>query len=233
MRPAAVLVAPGTNSHEESVFAIQQAGLDAEVVLVADVISGQEDLLDRPGVMVPGGFAWGDHFGAGRVFGVALGDQLRAFADTGRPMLGVCNGFQVFFEAGLFCGPSGESGGALVRNISAKLESRWITVRADWGSPWTEGIEGALLSLPVAHGEGRWLPSDTTDHLSVAFRYCRDGRPTEAYPWNPSGTPGGVTGLCNGVVMGMMPHPERATLPWHGSDAGRRVFDAFVRLMRR
>ena len=232
MRPVAVLLGPGTNCHEETVFAIEQAGMSADVVPVSDIVEGREKLNDRPGVVTPGGFSWGDHFGAGRVFGVALRDPLKAFAATGRPMLGICNGFQVFFEAGLYEAPDGQSGGALVRNTSGTFESRWIAIRAEAGSPWTEGIAGAVLPLPVAHGEGRWLPADRTSHLTTVFRYCKDGHPTEAYPHNPSGTPDGVTGLCNGLVLGLMPHPERATMPWHGSTAGRLVFDAFVRLMK-
>lgn len=233
MKPAAILLAPGTNCHEESQFAIEQAGMAAEVIPVSDVLEGREDLRERPGVLVPGGFSWGDHFGAGRAFGLALSDQLKGFAALGRPMLGVCNGFQVFFEAGLFDAPDGRLGGALVQNLGGQFESRWISIVAEGGSPWTEGIEGAVLRLPVAHGEGRWLrPEVPPDHLTVVFRYCRDGLPTEAYPWNPSSTPDGMTGLCQGLVLGMMPHPERATLGWQGSTAGRLVFDAFVRLMR-
>jgi len=133
----------------------------------------------------------------------------------------------------LFDGPDGTSGGALVQNLSGRFESRWVTVRVEGSTPWTEGLEGALLHLPVAHAEGRWLrPQPPPKHLTTVLRYCRDGLPTEAYPWNPSGTPEGITGLCCGLVLGMMPHPERATLPWQGSTAGRLIFDAFVRLMR-
>jgi phosphoribosylformylglycinamidine synthase I len=232
MRPAAVLLGPGINCHEESVFAIEQAGMDAEVVLVSDLAAGREDLCDRPGVMVPGGFAWGDHFGAGRVLGLALSGKLRDFAATGRPMLGVCNGFQVFVEAGLFDAADGSSGGALVQNVSGRFESRWTTVVVEGGSPWAEGMEGEALRMPVAHGEGRWLRPECPDHLTTVFRYCNGAVPTEEYPANPSGTPEGVTGLANGLVLGMMPHPERATLEWQGSTSGRRVFAAFARLMR-
>lgn len=230
-RPIGVLLAPGTNCHEETVFAIEQAGQPAELLLASDITEGIISLMDYPAIVIPGGFSWGDYFGSGRAFGLILGDFLRQFAEDGRPILGICNGFQAMMEAGLF--DEGElSGGALVQNLSGKFESRWSRLLTLRGSPWTEGIEWRILRMPVAHGEGRWrIPDNTTCHLKSTFLYTDStGKSTTTYPDNPNGSPGGVTGLANGLVMGMMPHPERAVRPELGSIDGRLIFDALVRL---
>ena len=101
----AVLYAPGTNCHEETIAAIEIAGGSAKLVLLRDLMDGRERLDDYQAAVVPGGFSYGDHLGAGRIFGTAivarLRDQLKAFLDAGKPMLGVCNGFQVLTEAGI------------------------------------------------------------------------------------------------------------------------------------
>lgn len=237
MKPKiAVLLAPGTNCHEETAFAVEQSGAEAEILIVNRLLGQPKLIFDYSAVVIPGGFSWGDHFGSGRAFALICGEILRQYEETFRPMLGICNGFQAMMEAGLFNDGS-HSGGALVQNISGKFESRPVNLLALPSILWTDGYEGAILRMPVAHGEGRWLmPRNGAKHLSPTFAYCdEDGKiagSEEDYPVNPNGTIGGITGLSYDNVMGMMPHPERAIDPDLGSSDGRFIFDALVRLAR-
>ena len=157
----AVLYGPGINCHEETAFAVELAGLEARVVNFHDVMEGKDALTKYQALVVPGGFSWGDHLGSGRIFGLHLiaraADQLRELVDSGKPILGICNGFQILVETGLLPdGKVGTRGCALLQNKSAVLESRWVDLLVtDTQSIWTQGLEGRILRMPVAHGEGR------------------------------------------------------------------------------
>jgi phosphoribosylformylglycinamidine synthase len=236
----AVLYAPGINCHEETAFAVEYAGLQAKIVNFHNVLTGDENLVKYQAVVVPGGFSWGDHLGAGRIFGVHLiartADQLSQLVEDGKPILGICNGFQVLVETGLLPNRTiGNRKVALLQNQSAVFESRWVDLLVmNSHSIWTKGLEGRVLRMPVAHGEGR-LYWHCGDNLFKNFEkvgihpvvcYAKDGRPTEEYPANPNGTVGGIAGICDstGLIFGLMPHPERAVLPWHGSTDGMLLF---------
>lgn len=228
--------APGINCHEETAYAVELAGGIAEIVLVHDLLAGQVDLAGYQGFIIPGGFSWGDHIAAGRVYAVhlmaRLGEQFREFASQ-RPVLGICNGYQVLMEMGLLpAGELGERSGALAQNRSARFESRWVRLRAAGNDTfWTEGLVGRTLCLPVAHAEGRMVIRSGTI-VRPAFVYVDESdRPTEAYPANPAGSPDGVAGTVDysGLVLGMMPHPERAVLEVHGSTDGLALFRNLVR----
>lgn len=231
--PIGVLLSVGTQCHEETLWAIEQTGYPGQIILLQDVLDNHRILLDLAALVVPGGFSEGDYFGSGRAVAMILGDLLQQLADQSKPIIGICNGFQILMEAGLF--NDGEfSGGALVANTCGHFRKGWATLLAVRGSVWTEGIEGRILRMPYAHGEGRWyVPPNTIRHLKSNFHYVDGtGRPTTKYPDNPNGSPGGVTGLAKGLVMGMMPHPERAVRPELGSTDGRLIFDALVRLTK-
>ena len=239
----AVLYAPGTNCHEETIAAIELAGGKAELVLLRDLIDGRARLDSYQAAVVPGGFSYGDHLGAGRIFGTALVAQLREqlveFLDAKKPMLGVCNGFQVLTEAGILPGRTpGKRSMALIENQSARFEDRKVrlVVSAE-KCVWTEGLEGQTLNMPSAHAEGRPLICETgIPSARVVFRYAGDnGRPTMQYPENPNGAPEAVAGVTDstGLVLGLMPHPERAALPAHYSQDGLRVFRNLVRWLNR
>jgi len=284
----AVLYGPGINCHEETAFAVELAGLDAKVVNFHDVMEGKDALTKYQALVVPGGFSWGDHLGSGRIFGLHLiaraADQLRELVDTGKPILGICNGFQILVETGLLPdGNVGKRGCALLQNKSAVLESRWVDLLVtDARSIWTQGLEGRILRMPVAHGEGRlfWnaecgtgsaecempsaergarsaesgIPTPNSELRTPNFQvptpnselrtpnslirpvvcYAKDGTPTEEYPACPSGSPGGIAGIrdSTGLIFGLMPHPERASLPWHGSSDGMEIFTNLARYLR-
>lgn len=223
-----VLRAPGTNCDGETARALEELGCGAEVVHLRRLLDGRADILGYSGLVIPGGFSYGDHVRSGAIMGRtmahALGGKLSRFVDEGRLVLGICNGFQVLAEAGLLPGFDGTSRFpemALSKNASSHFEDRWVHLRAEEGRClFTRGLP-PFLRMPVAHGEGRVvLPPGGLEHLEasgqVALRYVlRSGEPAEGhYPENPNGSIGDIAAIANpeGNVLGLMPHPERAFL---------------------
>ena len=229
-----VLRAAGINCDEETAAACELAGGRPERVHVNQIAADSAALLDYAGLIIPGGFSYGDHLGAGKLLAVdmihRLGSALTRFIEDGRPVLGICNGFQVLVRAGLLPGRLGGEATAararqtvtLAENRSGHYECRWIRLRAEAKSPciFTRGIDQPF-TLPVGHGEGRLLGDDADlDIIDAsglsALRYVDpDGSPTSSYPANPNGSARGIAGICNamGTVFGLMPHPDRAHLP--------------------
>ena len=217
---ALVLRAAGTNCDRETVTALELAGGTAERVHV-NRLCERPALLERCGVLVvPGGFSYGDDVMAGRIFGNQLrlkaGAALAAFIARGGVVLGICNGFQVLVAAGLLPGGAAAGRVTLSLNASARLEDRWIHLRAASSrSPLLE--EGEIVTLPVAHAEGRLLAADAAavdalrDGGQVAFRYVAQNGGRPRYPENPNGAVDDIAGLLDptGRILGLMPHPER------------------------
>jgi phosphoribosylformylglycinamidine synthase I len=239
----AILYSPGTNCHEETAAAIELAGGKTELVLLKDLIENQKRLDDFQAAVVPGGFSYGDHLGAGRIFATMLvarlRDQLVRFLDAKKPLLGICNGFQVLTEAGILPGRTpGQRSMALLENQSARFEDRKVRmIVSNEKCAWTEGLVGQVLNMPSAHGEGRPFvarPEKSSSSRAV-FHYGDDaGKPTMDYPANPNGSPSAVAGITDesGLVLGLMPHPERASLPAHYSQDGLRIFQNLVKWLK-
>lgn len=239
----AVLYSPGTNCHEETAAAIELAGGKTQLVLLKDLIENQKRLDDYQAAVVPGGFSYGDHLGAGRIFATMLvarlRDQLVRFLDARKPLLGICNGFQVLTEAGILPGRTpGQRAMALLENQSARFEDRKVRmIVSNEACVWTEGLAGHVLNMPSAHGEGRPFGAGAGKSLSTraVFHYGDEsGKPSMDYPDNPNGSPGAVAGITDesGLVLGLMPHPERASLPAHYSQDGLRIFENLVRCLK-
>jgi len=239
---ALILRAPGINCDKEAAYACRLVGFEAELVHINSLLKAPDTLLDYAFLVIPGGFSYGDDLGAGTLLAknltIHLGKQLQQFVDEGRPVLGICNGFQVLVKAGLL--PGGEEGvihqGAINRtrtgeegvihqartigatltdNASAQFESRWVTLATPPSTClFTRGIERPL-ELPVAHGEGQFVFRGNIAYLQatkqIPLVYVTERADTETYPANPNGSVGNVAGVCNvrGNVLGLMPHPER------------------------
>ncbi|MFN8450033.1 MAG: phosphoribosylformylglycinamidine synthase subunit PurL [Anaerolineae bacterium] len=221
-----VLHADGSNRDREAALACELAGGAPEIVHVNQLIGGERRLLDYHMLVVPGGFSYGDDLGAGTLWALDLrqrfGDDVRRFVAEGRPVLGICNGFQALVKSGLLPGDS-ERRLTLTYNASARFECRWVYLQPNPGSPclFTQGLD-APIYCPVAHGEGRLAIADDATAESlwsgglVALTYANaDGSPA-SYPANPNGSVDGIAGLCNpaGNVFGLMPHPEDHVFFW-------------------
>ncbi|MFB6118357.1 phosphoribosylformylglycinamidine synthase I [Halosegnis sp.] len=200
----------GSNCDRDALAALEHLGVDAEIVWHADGLPE-----DVAGVVVPGGFSYGDYLRAGAMAARApVMEEVRAAAEAGVPVLGVCNGAQIGSESGL-------TPGAFTTNRSARFQCEHVHLRVENAdTPFTRAFDaGDVVSLPIAHGEGRFeIKDDALAALErddrVLFRYCdADGNVTDAA--NPNGSKDNVAGVLGEreTVAVLMPHPERATLP--------------------
>ncbi|MGQ9585793.1 MAG: phosphoribosylformylglycinamidine synthase I [Anaerolineae bacterium] len=222
-----ILHATGTNRDRETALACQMAGGAPEIVHVNQLRERSRSLLDYAMLVLPGGFSYGDALGAGKLWAVdlrfALGDDLARFIESGRPVLGICNGFQALVKSGYLPEPpNGNALATLTHNASARFECRWVWLEPDPESRciFTKGLT-ERITCPVAHGEGRFLTAGEEALIrlrkqgQVALRYVEaDGSPAD-YPANPNGSVDGIAGICNptGTVLGLMPHPEDHIFP--------------------
>jgi phosphoribosylformylglycinamidine synthase subunit PurQ / glutaminase len=255
----AVLQFPGTNCEFETLVAVKEVGMDGEIFRwnrPAGELSGFD------GFIIPGGFSYQDRIRAGVIASKEpVMSALKEEAGKGKPIIGICNGFQILVETGLLPG-SGKVDMALAQNVmlsQGKIVRRgyycdWVNLRHDAPSKRCSGsfaIErGALLKIPIAHGEGNLvtatpgLMEKLNDGGQVVFRYCdRNGRIINEFPFNVNGSTESIAAICNeqGNVLGMMPHPERAFFAWQlpafdprkqrpdEPGPGRRVFESMKR----
>jgi len=230
---AAVLVITGLglNCETETEAAFRMAGARPERVHLLDLLDGtaKRRLSDYRLAAFIGGFAFGDHLGAGTVFANKirwrLYDDLLRFVEKGGLALGICNGFQTMTRLGLVPGLDGDyrtPRATLAPNERPGYRDAWVTLAFDPASPcvWTRGL--ATMDLPARHGEGRFLcDEETRERLDsgrqIACRYVGpNGRPTQEWPFNPNGSPGAVAGVCDpsGRLFGLMPHPDAFLYPF-------------------
>jgi phosphoribosylformylglycinamidine synthase subunit PurQ / glutaminase len=219
----AIIVFPGTWSERDFAHVAGLLGWEPRLVWHAE-----RSLGDADAVVLPGGFAHGDHLRTGAIARFSpIMAAVEAFAVAGGPVIGSCNGFQILCEAGLLPG-------ALLRNDHLEFRCDWQTLRVE--SPSSCGAwlgvldEGEIVSLPISHGEGRYYADEATlDALEaqrlVVLRYAdEDGLVTDGA--NPNGSLRGIAGITNpaGNVLGLMPHPERASEAEVGGTDGLRIF---------
>jgi len=219
-----VVTFPGSNGDHDAWHAFSH-DLNAPVQMID---YRETDLSGVAAIVIPGGFSYGDHLRCGAIARFApVMTPVKAFAERGGPILGICNGFQVLTEAHLLPG-------ALLRNESLRFHCGWIHVRTEsTTTPWSAGLNaGETLRLPVAHGDGAYFADKPTlDALEsndqVIFRYC-DAYGASADFANPNGSERAVAGICNAKrnIVGMMPHPERATDLLIGGCDGLRIITA-------
>jgi len=221
----------GTNCEDETRRALEQVGIQAELVhlkqLTGDVSKERRrNLIDYQILMLPGGWSSGDYVRAGAIFAARMKSrlmpQLKEFLNNGL-ICGICNGFQILTELGIlpgFDGISEQPEAALTTNKPARFQCGPTYLKHENKCKLTNKIEkGKVLQIPVAHAEGRFTFGENDEFLQrlidnkqTIFRYCReDGREAREFPWNPNGSLYDIAGISNpeGNVLGMMPHPER------------------------
>jgi len=240
---ACIMRVGGTNCDAETQRAFRELGVQAETLHLNEMVK-RRNLMDYHILVFPGGFAYGDYVRSGAIWArllmAKLGKELKAFIAESRPILGICNGFQVLVEEGLLPGFEGVSAypeASLAPN-NRGYKCRWVYLKDEnrGNCVFTSKIpKGKVLRMPIAHGEGRFLfPKEKEQELlaklydndMVVFRYC-DAKGIAAegnYPANPNGAFHDIAGICNreGTVFGMMPHPERAFFWWQQPDWTRQ-----------
>lgn len=221
-----VIVFPGSNCDRDIAYILQDILQQPTRMIWHE----DSDLGDVDVVVVPGGFSYGDYLRCGAIaqFSAAMRSTVE-HANQGKPVMGICNGFQILTEMGLLPG-------ALVRNRDLHYICDRLPMRVERNDlPWTQGYaKGQVITIPIAHGEGCYFANDDTlksleDNNQVLFRYCdANGEPTKA--GNPNGSMNNIAGICNraGNVLGMMPHPERAADAAIGGTDGLALFKGVV-----
>ena len=236
----AVLFGFGINCDHETKAVFEMVGAQAERIHVNRFVSGDADLSTYDILAVPGGFSFGDHLGSGRLLGnrmrFAMRESLMSFVNAGKPIIGICNGFQVLVKTGLLPGPETDRSpdflqrGSLTLIDSGRYEDRWVTLEFDPESPciWTKGM--VRIECPVRHGEGKYVMPSSEDldrlseHHQLTVRYVDPSTPVGAgitdeplpYPLSPNGSMRNIAGICDasGLVFGLMPHPEAIYARW-------------------
>ena len=219
----AVIVFPGTNCDFETVEAIRKAGGKVERVWY------KSSLKDFDGVVLPGGFSYADYLRAGAISARAeIMEEVKVLANNGKPILGICNGFQVLTESGLLPG-------ALRPNKVPRFLCKWVYLKVnDTQTAFTQFYEeGEVIRMPIAHAEGNYYANDL-NKVKIAFQYS-DEKGNITDDANPNGSLLNIAGISNekGNVLGMMPHPERASDKWLGSEDGLKVFKSMVEYAKR
>jgi len=218
-----VIVFPGSNCDHDAYHVSRHVlGLETRFIWHKEHDLGAVDL-----VIVPGGFSYGDYLRSGAIARFSpIMREVVAFAEGGGLVLGICNGFQILCESGLLPG-------ALMRNASLRFACRYVHLRTETGdTPFTRGLEGSVLRIPIAHGDGNYYADDATlDRLEaedrIVFRYA-DSQGAVVDSANPNGSSRNVAGVLSEGrnVLGMMPHPERCAESVLGQPDGLRLFES-------
>ncbi|MBT3285179.1 phosphoribosylformylglycinamidine synthase I [Candidatus Bathyarchaeota archaeon] len=226
-----IMRAPGTNCDLEAVRSFEDFGAKVDLIHTQKVFK-DKNLDDYDMIVFPGGFSYGDYVRSGAIWAkeceYRIGPELETFVDSGKPIVGICNGFQQLVEMGYLPGWEGHSlyPEAALGNSTHGYQNRWIRMKYEGkgNCGMLGGLEeGHVIQCPVAHGEGRFiLPPEQREELlnklydqdMVMFRYVKEDGSYADYDWpeNPNGAYHDIAGISNpeGTVLGLMPHPERA-----------------------
>jgi phosphoribosylformylglycinamidine synthase subunit PurQ / glutaminase len=221
-----IVVFPGSNCDQDAYDVAKHVmEQDAHFIWHKDTSLGDADV-----IILPGGFSYGDYLRTGAIarFSPVMKEVVR-FANTGGTVLGICNGFQILLETGLLPG-------AMVRNRSLRFVCKYVYLKVENAETrfTSECSAGDVLKIPIAHGDGNYFADEPTiqsleDRGQIVFRYSsREGIIDDAS--NPNGSLASIAGIVNreGNVLGMMPHPERASDAMLGSADGKRVFESII-----
>lgn len=225
---ALVLQAYGTNRDHDVAEALSLAGADPVLVPLNDLRLGKRRFADFQLLVIPGGFSYADALGAGKLLALDLqayfADEIQSFVARGKPVIGICNGFQALVKSGILPGnreqntENSPSVATLTFNSGGHFECRWVAMQpVSQTCIWTKGL-AETIECPIAHGEGNFQVSDQSllstlcslDQIALTYIHA-DGAPANGeYPANPNGSVLDIAGITNpaGNVLGLMPHPE-------------------------
>ena len=229
-----VIQFPGSNCDLDTIYILKKMGIETSLIWHKNFMF--QDNFD--GVILPGGFSYGDHLRAGIIAAFSPAMKIvKQMAKEGKPVLGICNGFQILVESELLPG-------ALIRNTCLTFVCKWVILRTETNrTAFTNQIsKDILLHIPIAHAEGRYFNEKNAlkemyDNEQIVFKYVdKNGKETEEA--NPNGSLDNIGGICNleGNVVGLMPHPERASekiLSPFGTDNGKLIFDSVIQYIKK
>jgi phosphoribosylformylglycinamidine synthase len=224
-----VMRVDGTNCDEETVIAFKKAGSKVDLAHINEIKRGYKSLEDYQIICLPGGFAHGDHLGAGKIWAVelkySLSKDVKRFIEEGKLLIGICNGFQVLVKTGLLPGTAGlmKQTATVFYSECGSFQDRWIYMK-----PVNKGKCGFMKGIndtiycPINHGEGKFFVEDEriidklNENDQIVFKYVDPEGNYTGWPWNPNGSMDNIAGICNpqGNVVGWMPHPEKYIHKW-------------------
>ena len=211
MKKVGVLRFPGTNCDRDIWKSLERKNKEPDWIWYQE--SFDPEAFDA--YVIPGGFSYGDYLRSGALAALSAAmESLKKAAEKGKPILGICNGFQILCEAGLLPG-------VLMKNQSGRFVDRWVRLKLENKSRWSPFEEG-IYSMPMAHADGRYFINEK------GLKELHDnGQIWLTYKNNPNGSLGNIAGVMNKQtnVVGMMPHPDRALFDWMGSSDGLKFFD--------
>jgi phosphoribosylformylglycinamidine synthase I len=223
MRPKAlVLLATGTNRDLDVAEALTLAGAEAEIVPLNRLHSDEKRWGEYQMLVLPGGFSYADALGAGKLLAIDLRtyftEEIQKFVESGKPVIGICNGFQALVKAGILTG-NGEEQATLTFNVRGHFECRWVRLKpVSEECLWTKGLTEAV-ECPVAHGEGNFQTVSgkiAAEYIALAYVRADGSAAKGQYPDNPNGSMLDIAGITSqrGNVLGLMPHPENHIHGW-------------------
>jgi phosphoribosylformylglycinamidine synthase subunit PurQ / glutaminase len=210
-----ILRTAGTNCDKETASAFEMAGGEPDFVHINELARAEKFLKNYQILAIPGGFTYGDDIASGKILAneikYKLSQDMKTFINSGKLIIGICNGFQVLVKSGILPGiNSAAMEATLSFNDSGSFIDKWVELDCSQECVWTKGIKGKTIYLPIAHGEGKFIPRDANilnqlrKNKQIVFKYLN----------NPNGSIDDIAGICDttGRVLGLMPHPERHAL---------------------
>lgn len=242
-----ILAGDGINCERETSFALQNANAKTSIIHVNDLMENPTRLNDFDGMALPGGFSFGDEIASGQVLALkikhGLDQEFARFVDDKKPIIGICNGFQVLLKLGLLPWPETDRTMALTHNESGTFIDCWSTLKVDQKSvcKWTQFLETDNIELPIRHGEGRIVLKKGQEE-EIFNKLKSKGQLPLYYKENINGSFKNIAGVCDpsGMILGMMPHPEafvfQATYRLQAEDnfakgQGQLIFDSMIQYL--
>jgi phosphoribosylformylglycinamidine synthase len=210
-----ILRTAGTNCDGETAAAFKMAGGEPDFVHINELARGEKFLKDYQILAIPGGFTYGDDIASGKILAneikYKLSPDMKAFINSGKLIIGICNGFQALVKSGILPGiNSGAMEATLSFNDTGSFIDKWVELECPEACVWTKGMKGKTIYLPIAHGEGKFIPKDK----NILNQLRKNKQIVFKYADNPNGSIDDIAGICDttGRVLGLMPHPERHAL---------------------
>ena len=225
-----VLTGDGINCERETAQAFSEYGVSATIIHIYDLIHHHELLKEAHILALPGGFSFGDELGSGQILALklkySLGDELKKFIDSGKLIIGICNGFQALVRLGLLPKPFSPREMSLTHNTDGHFVNRWVDLVAPVSKcVWSQKIQGKSFALPIRHGEGKIVFKGDASYQASLYQTLLDNEQVAlTYVDDVNGSYQKIAGICDptGRIFGLMPHPEAAISEWLNPEGAKK-----------